>query len=321
MSRTIDSRHLVDPGLLALADQMPSFDISNELLPLIRQGFGARVGLEEDPALLAEVESTVLSISGRAGDPDVSVVLHRPRNLAKGSGAILHIHGGGYIAGDAASMAPGHRQMAHGLGCVILSVDYRLAPETRAPGAVEDCYAALAWLFAQAENLGVDTSCIGVMGESAGGGLAAALALLSRERGDYPLRFQHLIYPMLDDRTCTTPEPNPYAGQYIWSAQKNHFGWEALLGVEPGSPHVSPFASPARAEDLSALPPTYIAVGALDLFVDENLIFAHRLIRAGVPTELHVYPGAFHGFHFNPVADVTVKANADSMSALARALK
>lgn len=314
------TRHLVDPELLPLLDQIPPFELSNEILPILRQGFGARVAFVEDPAVVAATESVSRTVPGRTGDPDVAVVMHRPRKEAGPRGAILHIHGGGYVTGDAASMAPAHRVMASALDCVIVSVEYRLAPETAAPGSVEDCYAALAWLMAEADTLGVDRTRVGVMGESAGGGLAAGLALLARDRGEHALAFQHLIYPMIDDRTCTTAEPNAFAGEFIWSPSKNHFGWSALLGSDPGGDDVSPYVAAARAADLSGLPPTYIAVGALDLFIDEDLDYARRLIRAGVPTELHVYPGAFHGFHFDPAAAVTLKANADSGAALMRAL-
>lgn len=314
------TRHLVDPGLLPLLDQMPPYELTRETIPLIRQGFGDRLGLVDDPEMRALSESVSRTVPGRSGDPDVAVVITRPREQSGLSGAILHIHGGGYIAGDAASMAPAHRMMASALDCVIVSVEYRLAPETTAPGSLEDCYAALAWLIAEADELGVDRTRIGVMGESAGGGLAAALALLARDRAEYRLVFQHLIYPMLDDRTCITAEPNRFAGEYVWTPHSNHLGWSCFLGHEPGNADVSPYAAPARATNLAGLPPTYIAVGALDLFIDEDLDFAHRLIRAGVPTELHVYQGAFHGFHFDPAAAVTLKANADSGEALAKFL-
>ena len=135
------------------------------------------------------------------------------------------MHGGGYVSGDAPAMAPAHRALAFALGCVIVSVNYRLAPETAAPGSVEDCYAGLCWLMDEADALGIDRERVGVMGESAGGGLAAALALLTRDRGEHRLAFQHLIYPMLDDRTVTTTEPNPYAGEFVWTPESNSFGW------------------------------------------------------------------------------------------------
>src|SRR5262249_17767462 len=154
-----------------------------------------------------------------------------------------HIHGGGYVGGGAAQLEIFHRPLAHELGCVIVSVNYRLAPETRFPGAIEDCYAGLAWTIANAKALNIDTSRMGVMGESAGGGLAAALALLVRDRGEHKLAFQHLIYPMIDDRTCVAADPHPYAGEFIWTAHNNRFGWTSLLGHEPGAPNVSAYAA------------------------------------------------------------------------------
>src|SRR5262249_39769655 len=156
------------------------------------------------------------------------------------------------------------------------------------PGNVEDCYAALAWMAGEAAALGVDAARIGVMGESAGGGLAAALALLARDRGEHRLAFQHLIYPMIDDCTCTAAEPHPSTAEFIGTPASNRFGWTSLLGTEPGGADVSPYAAAARATDLAGLPPAYIATGALDLFLEENLEYARRLIRAGVPVELHV---------------------------------
>jgi acetyl esterase/lipase len=178
----------------------------------------------------------------------------------------------------------------------VVSVDYRLAPETRFPGAVEDCYAALAWLVSQAERLGVDRERVAIGGESAGGGHAAALALLVRQRGDIKLCLQMLDSPMLDDRTGSTRDAHPYCGEFVWTPASNRFGWRALLGVEPGGPEVPVEAVPARVADLSGLAPAFILVGALDLFLEEDMEYARRLTRVGVPTELHVIPGAFHGF-------------------------
>jgi triacylglycerol lipase len=185
---------------------------------------------------------------------------------------------------------------------------------------VEDCYAVLAWINQQADALGVDLKRVGVMGESAGGGLAAGLALMARDRGEYSLAFQHLIYPMIDDRTCITADPHPFAGEYVWTAKSNHFGWSCLLGQEPGGEGVSPYAAAARATDLSGLPPTFIASGALDLFLEEDLDYARRLVRSGVPVELHVYPGAFHAFQWMREAYVSLQAGRDSQNALARAM-
>jgi acetyl esterase/lipase len=202
-----------------------------------------------------------------------------------------------------------------------VSVDYRLAPETPFPGPVEDCYAALVWLHEQAKLLGVDPARIAIGGESAGAGLAAALGLLARDRGKAPVAFQMLIYPMLDDRTGATSDPHPYSGEFIWTAESNRFGWASLLGGAPGGGDVSRYAAPARAENLAGLPPTFIAVGGLDLLLEEDLEFARRLTRAGVLTELHVYPGAYHAPDMAPEARVAQALRRDVLEAMRRAFE
>ena len=307
------SRHLVDPELLPLLEAFPTVAITSENLAELRA--------RDLP--LPPVDDCGVNWEERALDgPEapVAVRIYKPRSVTGPIGCIFHIHGGGFVGGSVAEVEFLHRPLAGDLECAIISVDYRIAPETKFPGNIEDCYAALAWTFAHADELGIDRNRIGLMGESAGGGLSAALALLARDRGEYPLAFQHLIYPMLDDRTCVA-EPNPFTGEFIWHAQNNLFGWTALLGEEPGGQGVSPYASPARATDLSGLPPTFIGTAALDLFVDENLEYARRLIRAGVPTELHVWPGAFHGFDLMPGPAVSDAARGTSREALRRALK
>jgi acetyl esterase/lipase len=313
----ISSRHLVDPQLLPVLDAMPPFEFSEATLATVRSQ-GARAPVQ--PGDIARTEMTVRQVPGPPEAPEVGVVIYRPAGALGPLPCIFHVHGGGYIVGAAAAGEANHRPLAADLGCCIVSVDYRLAPETRFPGAVEDCYAALSWLMANAAELGVDPARIGVMGESAGGGLAAALTLLVRDRGEHRLAFQHLIYPMIDDRTCVSPTPNPYAGEFIWTHQANRFGWSSLLGCEPGGEGVSPYAAAARAEILAGLPPAFIATGSLDLFLDEDLTYAQRLIRSGVPVELHVYPGAYHGFHWAADAEVTKIARRDSRAALAKAL-
>src|SRR5262249_3838498 len=205
-------------------------------------------------------------------------------------------------------------------GAVVVSVDYRLAPETPHPGPVEDCYAGLAWLHENAGALGVDRTRLAITGESAGGGLAAATGLLARDRKQIPIAFQHLVFPMLDDRTTTQDAPSPYIGEFVWTRAANLFGWTALLGRAPGGADVSPYAAAARMEDVSNLPPTYLACGAIDLFLEENLDYARRLIRAGVPTEMHIYPGAPHGFMMLEAAQVAKAFARDSMTALQRGL-
>jgi acetyl esterase/lipase len=314
---TSTSRHLVDPELLELLAAFPSLELSAENLPQVRAmpppTALARVSAKDD------VGVTKQSIPGPPAAPNVDLMLYAPHRRSRQMPCVLHIHGGGYVLGNVSSLEPIHRQLSSDAQCIVASVEYRLAPETRFPGAVEDCYAALRWLHSQAESLGIEPRRIGVMGESAGGGLAAALALLARDRGEYPLAFQHLIYPMLDDRTCAAP-PHPFAGEFLWTPVNNAFGWSSLLGVPPGSEGVSPYAAPARAFDLAGLPPTYLSTATLDLFVEENLEYAKRLIRAGVPVELHVYPGAFHAFDLAPDARVSKQARRDSLTALQRQL-
>jgi triacylglycerol lipase len=210
--------------------------------------------------------------------------------------------------------------LASKLNCVIVSVDYRLAPEAPYPAALHDVYSVLVWLNTNAPALNVDPARIGIKAESGGGGIAAGVALYARDKNGPPLLFQHLIYPMIDDRTATRTDISPYVGEFVWTQEHNLFGWRALLGQEPGSGNVSPYAAASRADDVSRLPPTYIAVGALDLFLEENLHYAHRLSRAGVPVELHVYPGAYHGFQAAAQARVSKQADRDSFDSLLRSL-
>lgn len=305
---------LVDPELRESLSLFPPLAFSAERLEEVRLMLAAIPRPEPNPAIACEE----LRIDGPAGAPPVRILVYRPQDAtAKPCAGILDIHGGGYVIGAPEMGRPAHESLVGELGCVIVAVDYRLAPETTFPGAVEDCYAALKWLHQQADALGVDRTRIGVSGISAGGGLAAALAVYVRDQGESLLAFQHLIYPMLDDRTCVR-EPNQHVGQYVWTQRDNHFGWKSLLGVEPGSAGVSPHAAAARADDLSRLPPTYLAVGALDLFLQENLDYVSRLAHAGVPVEAHVYPGAYHGFHIAQQSTVTRTAERDSRAALAR---
>lgn len=312
------SRHLVDPELAPLLDEWPPLILSMETLELVRAAPMIDYPVDPVPSELVETETHL--VPGPEGAPEVAVIVYRPSGRAEPLPCVYHIHGGGYVAGTAARGEPIHRWLVAELGCVLATVEYRLAPETPFPGPIEDCCAGLTWLFAQADRLGVDTKRIGVMGESAGGGLAAALALLARDRGLPPLAFQHLVYPMLDDRTCTRADPNPHAGEFIWTPDSNRFGWTSLLGHEPGGEGVSPYAAPARAESLAGLPRTFIATAALDLFIDENLEYARRLIRAGVPTEMHVFPGAYHAFDFFADAAVSRQARRESLEALRRNL-
>jgi len=318
----VDTRHLVDPELLPALDYLPPFEFTAETLPLVRAGLAksaaASASRHGDTSHVSVAEHV---IQGGSGQPMTVIVYKSPAAAASSSvPAILYSHGGGYImvtAQLAGGIASG---VAVATDAVVVSVDYRLAPDTPYPGALEDCYAALRWLHEQAETLGVDRNRIAVRGESAGAGLAAALALLTRDRNGPAICHQHLISPMLDDRTCVDKDPHPHAGEFVWNAAANRFGWEAMLGQTPGAPDVPVYAAPARATDLSGLPPAFISTGALDLFLEEDLEYARRLLRAGVPTEVHVYPGAYHGFENNMHARVVKQAKADATAALRHAL-
>lgn len=318
----MSTRNLVDPALLRVLDAFPTVALTTELLGPMREAERfAQFPVAAPPAAIEEILKTVRVAPGPVDAPEIKLTLYQPRNATGRLPCIYHIHGGGFVGGCAAQLEPLHRAAAHDLNCIIVSVDYRLAPENPYPAGIEDCYAGLAWTFANAAALGIDAARIGVMGESAGGGLAAALTLLARDRGEYKLAFQHLIYPMLDDRTCITTTPNQVAGEFIWTPHNNRFGWAALLGGAPGGGDVSPYAAPARATDLAGLPRTFIACPTLDLFIDEDIDYATRLMRSGVPVELHVYPGGFHGFDiFGGDAPISVRARADSRDALRRAL-
>jgi triacylglycerol lipase len=314
------TRHLVDPELVAMLDGFPTLTFTPESLALIRTSFKEM----SPPTPTNQPDFSAISVHeqfvpGSQGSPDVRVLVYRPTTRSTPLPALLWIHGGGYVIGSADQDDLGVKGIVSTVGCVAVSVDYRLAPETPHPGPVEDCYAALKWLYVHAEELDVDTTRIAIGGASAGGGLTAALALLTRDRGEVPLAFQLLIYPMLDDRTVTSTETHPYTGEYIWTPDANRFGWTALLGQEPGSPDISPYAAAARADHLEGLAPAFISVGSLDLFLEEDMEYARRLMRAGVPTELHVYSGAFHGFNMMASAKVSQAFVRDQLNALARA--
>lgn len=254
------------------------------------------------------------------GDPDVFVRVYQPENRPETLPALLWIHGGGYVLGDVAGDDARAKGLALALNCVIASVEYRLAPEHPYPAPLEDCYAALKWLAGQADKFGINKSRIAIGGASAGGGLAAGLGLLARDRGEVDLCYQLLIYPMIDD-TNIEQASDSVPDAPLWTRANNLIGWRSYLGQEPGGEGISQYAAPTRAEDLSGLPPTYIGVGTPDLFRDEDIAYAQRLMQAGVPTELHVYADGFHGFDgFAPESDAAQRFMGEQIKLLSRAL-
>lgn len=260
------------------------------------------------------------NIPGPADAPEVPIHVFRPEDKPGPLPALIWIHGGGYVMGSVAQDELKIRELSKEAGCAVIAMDYRLAPEHPFPAAIEDCYAVLKWAFENAHEIEIDKSHIAVGGASAGGGLAAGLVLLARDRREVDIQFQALIYPMIDD--CNVlPADEDHPDTLIWSRECNLIGWRAYLGCEPGKKKVSIYATPYRANNLAGLPPAIILVGDLDLFLNENIVYAQRLIEAGVQTELHVYPGAYHGFNgFAPDAPVSKRCNADLISALKRAL-
>ncbi len=229
--------------------------------------------------------------------PTAGVRVHRPRDATEPLPAVLWIHGGGYVLGSARVEDRKARRMARELRAVVASVDYRLAPEYPFPAALDDCYAALEWLVAQPE---IDSRRIVVSGVSAGGGLAAALTLRCVDTGLVELAGQVLQYPMLDDRTVL----RPFVSTLGWTPHDNRYGWQSYLATDPGADTINAYAAPARRDDLAGLPQTWIGVGTADLFHDEDVDYATRLQAAGVPTQLEVIRGAFHGFDFAAINEL-----------------
>jgi acetyl esterase/lipase len=267
-----------------------------------------------------DVEKTDHLMPGPEGAPEVPVRVYRPQGAEGPLPCIFDIHGGGMTTGSIETEDMPATLLAKFSGCVVTSVEYRLAPEHPDPAPVEDCYAALLGVVAKAGELGIDPDRIVLYGASAGGGLAAGTALLARDRGGPKPRLQMLLYPMLDDR-LETPSSKEFVDIGIFDRRVNGEGWSDLLGEKVGGEDVSIYAAPARAEDLAGLPPAYIDVGELDGLRDESILYALSLLQAGVATELHVYPGGVHGSEgMAPTGDLAGRINGYRMAALQRAL-
>jgi acetyl esterase/lipase len=256
------------------------------------------------------------TIPGPEGDPDISVRIYRPLNATGSLPGVYYIHGGGMILGNIAGEDPNATLLCDRVGAVVVSVEYRLAPENPHPAAAEDCYAGLVWTAAHAAELDIDPDRLAIYGGSAGGGLAIATALLARDRGGPALKFMMPIYPMIDDRN-ETPSTHEIVDIGIWDRAGNIEAWAWYLGGKPADQ----YAAPTRAEDLSGLPPAFIDVGTVDMFRDEDIAFAQRLMQAGVPTELHIHPGSYHAAEtFAPDTALSRRIWALRIDALKRAL-
>ena len=259
-------------------------------------------------------------ITGPKDSPDVTIRIYRPAKPTGLLPALLWIHGGGYMLGDIDQEDFTAKQFTLAGNCAVVSVEYRLAPEHPYPAPLEDCYTALKWLAAHTRDLKVDPSRIVIGGASAGGGLAAGLAILARDRAEVKVTFQLLVYPMIND--CNTaPASATLPDALFWTRENNLIGWHSYLGCEPGSESISCYAAAYRAMDLKGLPPAYITVGSIDLFSQEDIEYSRKLIDAGIPTERHVYAGGCHAFDMLvPGADISKRFTADIHRALKRAL-
>ncbi|QGN55037.1 alpha/beta hydrolase [Novosphingobium sp. Gsoil 351] len=310
----VEDVHRVDPQLRAGLALFPDIELTCEILPDLRR---ASFGRDEKIAIAGLSEHRV-SLPVASGSIDLFVCRPESAEVLPG---ICCLHGGGFVSGSAMQMAAQRAGWALALNAVLVFVDYRLAPEHPFPQPLEDCYAALRWMCSEGREFGIDRTRIALWGISAGGGLAAGLAILARDRGEFQVACQHLWSPMLDDRTTTAADPHAYVGQFVWNRKNNRFGWHCYLGQEPGTPGVSHYAAPSRLRAMEGLPPTYLAVGALDLFLEENVEYARRLLRGGVPVELHVHPGVYHGAASISEADVIKRWERDSRNALNRGLR
>lgn len=315
------------------AARRSSYDIDPELAEFaeLMSAMPLHIDLEASRALILDVvgpinagiDTSALDIDDRVipgppDAPDVTVRVYRPRGVTSPVPAVLKIHGGGFVTGSVETEHGMDVELCRELGVVVVSVEYRLAPEHPFPAALDDCSAALAWLHEDAKTLGVDPTRIAVKGGSAGGGLAAALALLARDRGGPPICFQCLSAPELDDR-LETESMQQFVDTPVWNRPSAEQSWAWYLGDAPRD-QVSHYAAPARATSLAGLPPAYIATSQFDPMRDEGILYAMRLLQDGVPVELHSTAGTFHGSQVVADAGVTQRENAEVLAVLRHAL-
>lgn len=312
-----DARALVDPEIAPLIELLPLIDLSPETLE------EARRLSKIDPRLYDEsLKPTEVAIESHSPSPLMALLFDPPRTSGP-RGAVLHLHGGGMVMGsaDMARVSIPSIALAHDI--VVLSVDYRLAPEFPFPAQLEDAEAALTWLLDHREALQIREDRIFLMGESAGGGLAAGLAIKLRDEGGPVIAGQVLTYPMLDNRTGNERDPHDHglAGEFIWTRERNQFGWSALGTEKQLDAKRLGWFSPGRAQSLEDLPPAFVATGEIDLFRCENFEYARRLKEAGVHCEFHCYPGAIHGFDLMRRSRLARQYRADLHDWLARSIR
>ncbi|MCY7939626.1 alpha/beta hydrolase [Bacillus inaquosorum] len=298
----------VNPELLPSLEALETFhdfDFKPENMPAIRE----QMAEMEAPSIIDEnVRITEENIMG-LDENDLKLRIYRLNSNEEAlSPVLLWMHGGGYVLGTVEHDDQLCTRIVNEVHCVVVSVDYRLAPDHPYPAAIEDCYTALKWIADNSESLQIDRSKIGIAGASAGGGLTAALSLLARDRNYPSLCFQMPLYPMIDDRN-NTPSSSEIKEGFVWNQKANEAGWKMYLGELHGSGDIPPYAAAARAEDYSGLPFTYTCVGQLDPFRDESLTYVSKLAQAGVDVEFHLYPGAYHGFErSNQNAEISKRA-------------
>jgi acetyl esterase/lipase len=309
--------HRLDPAYLPILRQVPVIDLTNlEAARGAILAMYAQVGsAPADPTIKASDHCA----PGVSGSPDVKLRMFRPDGATGKLPCLYWIQGGGYVLPAPDLDDPICGDIAKKLACAVISVEWRRAPEAPFPAASDDCFAGLQWVVVNAESLGLDTTRLVVGGASSGGGAAAGLALRVRDQANFPIAHQLLIYPMLDDRNVTHSS-KAVTDPELWNRQDNEIAWRAYLGEAYGTENVSPYAAPARMQHLEGLAPATILTGEFDLFVDENIQYAQRLMHAGVNTELHVYPAVHHGFdRHDPTTVVAMRFFADRNAALRRA--
>lgn len=307
----------LDSELAEVVRQIPVLDLTD--IPAAREALAelyAQINVAGPNPLVSTADHTA---PGAPGQPDVMVRVFRPRDAEGVLPCLYWIQGGGYVLTAPDMDDQFCADIAERNRCAVVSVDWRRAPEAPFPAPAEDCYAGLAWTVRNASDLGIDPARVVVGGHSSGGGSAAGLALLVRDRGELSIAHQLLIYPMLDD-TNSTPASHMVTDPQVWNRTSNEIGWRSYLGETYGTDDVSPYAAPTRMQDLSGLAPATVLTGELDLFVDEDVLYALRMMQAGVPTELHVYRAAHHGFdRMVPTAEVSQRFIADRDAALRHA--